>query len=129
MTRQTAISDYSSRPTDRPYNTAHNDVRTPVSGLFAKPVVPQEPNWRDRDNTIDWSAAAYRGQNPDLWFPERGAAEATYQAAIDVCNRCPIRQQCADYAIENNEIHGIWGGIGGRQRKRIQAERGLEATA
>lgn len=31
--------------------------------------------------------------------------------AISVCKRCPIAEQCYQFALENVECKGIWGGV------------------
>ena len=31
--------------------------------------------------------------------------------AIKLCNRCPVRTECYNFAIKNQEKHGVWGGI------------------
>jgi hypothetical protein len=28
-----------------------------------------------------------------------------------LCNRCPVRIECYNFAINNQEKHGVWGGI------------------
>lgn len=33
------------------------------------------------------------------------------EQAKALCGDCPIRQGCADYAIENGETAGVWGGL------------------
>lgn len=32
------------------------------------------------------------------------------RAAKALCEVCPVRQECLDYSIKNNELYGIWGG-------------------
>jgi WhiB family redox-sensing transcriptional regulator len=45
---------------------------------------------------------------------------AGVNAAKAICTTCPIRQLCLDYAIENNEEHGVWGAKSERERKRLR---------
>jgi WhiB family redox-sensing transcriptional regulator len=64
-----------------------------------------------------WMAdAACRGaDDPNLWHPTAGLPSSW---AIAVCNRCPVRERCADYAITINDRHGVWGGLTFEQRNR-----------
>lgn len=69
----------------------------------------------------DWTdAAACLGLDPDLFFPERGEDVAPAKA---VCAGCPVREDCLDYALDNGERHGIWGGLSERERRRIRRDR------
>lgn len=72
----------------------------------------QRPDWFDR--------AACRGLDPDLFFPERGQPT---RPAKRVCERCPVRVECLDYAQANFEKFGVWGGLSERARRRIRARR------
>lgn len=38
--------------------------------------------------------------------------------AQNVCGRCPVREQCLDYALTNDLEFGIWGGMTPRARSR-----------
>lgn len=55
--------------------------------------------------------------NPELWFPERGAATEPAKA---ICRACPVQTDCLTYAITNGEKHGIWGGKSERERRRYR---------
>lgn len=69
----------------------------------------------------DWhSQANCRGIDPELFFPERGGSSAEAKA---VCAGCVVREQCLDYALENHERFGIWGGLSERQRRRVRSAR------
>lgn len=48
-------------------------------------------------------------------------------AAKQVCASCPVQAECLEYAIDANEIHGVWGGLGQRDRQRLRRERVAEA--
>ena len=60
--------------------------------------------------------AACLGVDPDLWFPSRGSTGTRAKA---ICAGCPVRVECLDYALENNEQHGIWGGLDLPERRRV----------
>jgi len=57
---------------------------------------------------------------PDLWFPEDIPHPITRRNATmiakDFCNVCPIKQQCFEYALESNQMYGIWGGTSPDER-------------
>lgn len=65
--------------------------------------------------------------NPDLWFPNPCE---TGDEAVALCARCPVAQQCREYALEHAIPHGVWGGVTARQRlieiKKRRRERGRE---
>lgn len=72
----------------------------------------EDRSWQDRANCL--------GVDPDLFFPERGAST---REAKEVCRGCEVRQQCLDYALENGEKFGIWGGLSERERRRLRRQR------
>lgn len=67
---------------------------------------------------IDWTdRARCRGLDPDQFFV-RGAAQARH--AVKVCTRCPVKDQCLQYALDNAIDFGVWGGLTERQRRAHQ---------
>jgi len=62
--------------------------------------------------------AACRGTDLEVFFPGRGESAGP---ARQVCAACPVRQACLDYAITNGIVHGIWGGLTGRERRALQS--------
>ena len=61
-----------------------------------------------------------------IFFPTRG--ESTV-AAKAICSACPVRRQCLDYALANDEHHGIWGGCSERERRAIRRRRAMGVVA
>lgn len=63
-------------------------------------------------------------QLPDVFFPEDGINPTETKQmnvmAKQVCERCPIRIQCGEYAILNQEPFGIWGGLTVADRERLR---------
>ena len=55
--------------------------------------------------------------NPHLFFPENKAHPDIALAARAICQACPARQACDDYATRNNEP-GIWGGRTEQDRRK-----------
>lgn len=63
--------------------------------------------------TESWvEQARCREVDPDLFFPEGLGKTVHYQykRAITICQRCEVRQECYEYARDNNIRDGIWGG-------------------
>lgn len=80
-----------------------------------RPVVEiDEGRWK--------SLANCRGADPDLFFPGRTDWEQI-RAAKEVCRPCLVREQCLEYALANGEREGVWGGLNGRERRRLRRER------
>ena len=74
-----------------------------------------------------WQAFANcLGVDPDLFFPERGAST---KEAKQVCQGCVVREDCLEYALENSEKFGIWGGLSERERRRLRRARALARAA
>lgn len=83
----------------------------------------QAQAWQEYSNCL--------GVDPDLFFPERGASTKEAKA---VCRGCVVREDCLEYALQNGEKFGIWGGMSERERRRIRraralARRGIVETA
>jgi WhiB family redox-sensing transcriptional regulator len=62
--------------------------------------------------------AECRGAAFDLFFPET-MTDSGAATAVSMCNRCPVQDDCARYAIINNIEYGIWGGLSPRARREI----------
>jgi WhiB family redox-sensing transcriptional regulator len=79
---------------------------------------------------MNWQLhAACRDTHPDLFFLGRGANH-DYTAAKRICNTCPVQRQCLNYAIDNCEEYGIWGGMNLHERDAVaRRRRGLRAVS
>jgi WhiB family transcriptional regulator, redox-sensing transcriptional regulator len=67
--------------------------------------------------------AACRGQDPELFFPKRGASR---DGPLAFCRRCPVREPCLG---GDNVIAGIWGGFSTRARRDARRRRYTAAEA
>ncbi|MDT0396133.1 MULTISPECIES: WhiB family transcriptional regulator [Streptomyces] len=71
-------------------------------------------NWRRR--------AACRTEDPDLFFPIGTSGPALTQAeqAKAVCRRCPVREQCLEWALGTGQSIGVWGGTDETERRALK---------
>lgn len=77
---------------------------------------------RPRSPDLSWHAEALCAQtDANLWFNELG--ENTAPLAKAICAQCPVRIQCLNYALDNNEKHGIFGGTDPRERRAMRRKR------
>jgi len=60
------------------------------------------------------------GADTDLFFPERGSSTRKAKA---ICGECEVKIECLDFALDNGERFGIWGGLSERERRRVRHER------
>lgn len=58
--------------------------------------------------------------DPDSFFPEKGGSA---REAKQVCLACPVRVQCLEWALDNAEHFGVWGGLTEKERLRIRRRR------
>ncbi len=59
--------------------------------------------------------ALCKHEDPDLFFPDKPGS-ADEQRAREICARCPIREECLQWALIHRVRHGIWGGAGEAER-------------
>lgn len=71
----------------------------------------------------DFPRAACIGQT-DVMYPGRGG---DFERAKAICDGCVHKAECLDFALENFEKFGIWGGVSQRQLARLRRERGIKA--
>jgi WhiB family redox-sensing transcriptional regulator len=68
-----------------------------------------------------WMADGLCAQtDPDAFFPDRGESP---RLARSVCAACPVRPECAAWALDRGERFGIWGGMSERERRAIRHHR------
>lgn len=87
--------------------------------------MPQQPLAQvPVDSTWHWQELGQcRTADPLLFFHpqnERGSSRIRRdQSAKRVCASCPVRLECADYAIRAREPYGVWGGLSEEDREQI----------
>ena len=76
---------------------------------------------------IDWMARGNcRDESPSLFFPSDGVG---VDVARRVCEDCPVKTECLEYALANGIDHGVWGGASERERRRIARRRRISRSS
>lgn len=84
------------------------------------------------DWTYGWQFdAACRGEDSALffapnYFEKRTEKDGRESRAKAICDRCPVRAPCLDYALKIREPHGIWGGLNEFERRQLLRQRALQ---
>jgi len=89
------------------------------------PSLPADPNATmsadlasDEQDSSAWMLEARcLDADPEAFFPEKGGST---REAKRICAACPVREECLEYALENDERFGIWGGLSERERRRAK---------
>lgn len=84
----------------------------------AKTHAPHDPNWR--------ASAACSEVDADLFFPigANNAAREQAAAAKRVCSGCLVQDTCLQWALENRQDAGVWGGLTEEERYALHRRRG-----
>jgi len=80
--------------------------------LIQLPVLPypeEDPSWRLRARCL--------GSDTKSFYPDKGGNVASAKL---VCFGCPVRKQCADFAVINNIHYGVFGGLSENDRKKVR---------
>ena len=100
----------------------HNNtllIHTQTYNFYAKPV-PALPGAACRDAGID----------PDMFYPyPKRLDRATLKVVKSICGKCPVQLECLEYAMENDEEFGIWGGLTRKQRISLKQSRKTNAQS
>jgi WhiB family redox-sensing transcriptional regulator len=74
--------------------------------------------------TLDWMQRANcAGTDPEVFFPDGGGSVAQ---AKRVCVRCDVIEECGEYAVDEFEVYGVWGGLSQQELGRIRRARRIK---
>ena len=72
----------------------------------------------DRGRWEPWMDSALCAETaPEAFFPE---GNQSTRDAMAICAACTVQAACLEYALRNNERHGIYGGLTARQRAQLK---------
>lgn len=70
---------------------------------------------------LEWRMlGACRGLDASIFYPD---SEEGADFARAVCVDCSVRERCLDYALQQRERAGVWGGLSERERRRLLRQR------
>jgi WhiB family transcriptional regulator, redox-sensing transcriptional regulator len=94
-----------------PDNWFVDPVHLGVPGVRQRPV-------DDEEEALSWQSDSLCAQtDPEAFFPEKGGST---REAKKICGSCEVRNRCLEYALENDERFGIWGGLSERERRKLR---------
>ena len=93
---------------------AGQSVQLPTFRTTAR---PKDEDWRHR--------AACAGEDSDLFFPigTSDLAHIQVEKAKLCCARCPVSEDCLDFALTTRQEAGVWGGLEETERKTLLRKR------
>lgn len=108
---------------DRSCRSGPCDARLADDGIVDREMEPEVAERAGEDGRRPgWmTQGACRGEPIETFFADRGGD--AYKRAQRLCDRCPVRRECADYAIADPLIFGWWGGMSERERRKARASR------
>ncbi|MEF2977776.1 WhiB family transcriptional regulator [Subtercola sp. YIM 133946] len=82
----------------------------------------RQPQVGTDDNPLAWQSDSLCAQtDPEAFFPEKGGST---RDAKRICQTCEVKAQCLEYALQNDERFGIWGGLSERERRKLRKQAG-----
>lgn len=84
------------------------------TGLSLVPSDSEPAGWQEK--------ALCAQTDPEAFFPEKGGST---REAKRVCTSCEVRAECLEYALQNDERFGIWGGLSERERRRMRRSQAI----
>ncbi len=87
-----------------------------MTGRSARLKVDEVPSMEFRHD------GACRDEDPELFFPTGTSGPALRQVARAkaVCLRCPVLEQCREWALQTGQDRGVWGGLSEEDRAEIR---------
>jgi WhiB family redox-sensing transcriptional regulator len=88
------------------------------------------PTWSITQTNLNWlKDASCRGMDPNIFFPRKWVHDSVLKAKA-ICNMCPVKEECLEYAlsIPPSQALGIWAGTTERERRTLRRKIGNPTT-
>lgn len=70
---------------------------------------------------MDWlEKAKCRKMDTSIFFPQNSEQSAM---ARSICNECSVKRECLKYAMDNDIVYGVWGGLGEQARRTLKTRK------
>ena len=85
------------------------------------------PNITAPVRALPWAdQAVCASTDPELFFPAHGGVPINERGeregiAKSICRRCPVIEECRDYAMADPHLEGTWGGTTQAERGQMRA--------
>jgi WhiB family redox-sensing transcriptional regulator len=91
-------------------------IKNVMNDIGILDAVKKRPDWYKQANC--------KGAPTEMFFLERGCSQHESKPARALCNECTVQTECLQYALSKPEaeMHGIWGGTTGRERRLIRRQ-------
>ena len=86
--------------------------------LFTTPEASPDSDYNWRDDAL------CARTDLEAFFPEKGTSN---HDAKKICSNCEVRAECLEYALQNGEQFGVWGGLSERERRKLVGKRTVGA--
>ena len=89
----------------------------------------------ESDEQLEWQedAACRQLDNVIFFGAEDGESELERQQreahAKSICETCPVKSPCLEFAMETNQKFGIWGGLTDKERASLKRRRARSRRA
>lgn len=71
-----------------------------------------------------YALCRHEGVPTDWFYADLDTKQYAHdEEVMEVCWRCPVRSECTDYALRENEQFGIWGGMYEDERLKLRKRR------
>lgn len=93
--------------------------------MTTAPALTGLPTTQAASSTAWMAGGLCRQVDSAIFFPEgRGGAVAVQtEQAKRICNRCPVRESCLEWAVETGQAAGVWGGMSEDERRALIRDR------
>ncbi len=80
---------------------------SPTISDFVPKIIDPDPAWR--------ADAKCANEDVENFYIKTGLkgrqVKEHIERAIAFCQDCPVKLRCFQYAVDNNEVYGVWGGV------------------
>lgn len=76
----------------------------------------------------DWTDRAACKGKTELFFIQRGD-NVSVSKAKQICQNCPVIEECRNYVLYHPERFGIWAGMTEKDRRHYRLEHGIKLPA
>jgi len=79
----------------------------------------RDESWRELARCADSDTEVFFPPRDKAKYKDIAAEAKTFCFGVNGGPSCPVRLECLWYAVESDEVHGIWGGMSHRERNAL----------